>query len=358
MLFIDFVIRGLVTLQALRDAARRAAGARRRIARQCLLAIAALVPLAEPVRADLRLCNRTSYVLDLALALEDKGAVATRGWFRVEPGLCRGVLQGAIEAEHILVHARAPPAYGSSPLPQEGHADLCVADGNFVIAGARACVARKGQRLVSFTAVTPSQNEQGLSANIAEEADYADDQARLAGIQRLLVALGYDAHPIDGIAGKRTEAALAQFLKDRRLPADASSQAGFFDALLEAVQQSTKAGFSWCNDTGYVVMAALGVEDKGGLTTRGWYRIEPGKCLKPEISGQPQRIYSFGEAVDRQGRIVRRGVSALTWGGTTMLCTREVRFELSEHTDCAGNGLSSTGFARIEGSGPFRFQEP
>jgi len=124
------------------------------------------------------------------------------------------------------------------------------------------------------------------------------------------------------------------------------------------VQQSTKAGFSWCNDTGYVVMAALGVEDKGGLTTRGWYRIEPGKCLKPEISGQPQRIYSFGEAVDRQGRIVRRGVSALTWGGTTMLCTREVRFELSEHTDCAGNGLSSTGFARIEGSGPFRFQEP
>ena len=351
MLFIDLVIRGLVTLQAPRRGARRTA-------LRCLLAISALVGLAEPVRADLRLCNRTSYLLDLALALEDKGAAATRGWFRVEPGQCRGVLQGAIEAERILVHARAPAAYGSSPLPQEGHADLCVADGNFVIAGARACVARKGQRLVRFTAVTPSQNEQGLSANIAEEADYADDQARLAGIQRLLVAMGYDANPIDGIAGKKTEAALAQFLKDRRLPADTSSQPGFFDALLEAAEQSAKTGFSWCNDTGYVVMAALGVEDGGGLTTRGWYRVEPGKCLKPEISGQPRRLYSFGEAVDPEGRIVRRGTGVLTWGGTTMLCTGEARFELSEHADCTGSGLSSTGFARIGAGGPFRFQEP
>jgi uncharacterized membrane protein len=322
------------------------------------LASIALLALAAPASADLRLCNRTSYVLDLALGLEDKGAAATRGWFRVEPGQCRSVLQGAIEAERLLVHARAPAVYGSSPLPMTGHADLCVADGNFVIAGARACVARKGQRLVRFTAVAPAQSEQGLSANIAEEGDYTDDQARLAGIQRLLVAAGYDASPIDGIAGQKTEAALGQFLKDRRLPAEASSQPAFFDVLLDAVQQSSGTGFSWCNDTGYLVMAALGIEDKGAVVTRGWYRIEPGKCLKPEISGQPQHLYSFGEAVDRDGRIVTHGASSLTWGGTTILCTREARFELGDHADCVGKGLSSTGFAKIEGGGTVRFQEP
>jgi uncharacterized membrane protein len=39
----------------------------------------------------------------------------------------------------------------------------------------------------------------GPVVNLAEEADYDDAQARLAGIQRLLVMSGYDAYPIDGV---------------------------------------------------------------------------------------------------------------------------------------------------------------
>ena len=120
-------------------------------------------------------------------------------------------------------------------------------DGNFAIAGARSCAARKGQRLVDFTAIAPSQTEQRLTANTAEQADYSDDQARLAGIQRLLVAAGYDANPIDGVPGKKTAAAIARFLKERALAAEAA-QASFFDALVAAVQQSAK--FSWCNARG------------------------------------------------------------------------------------------------------------
>ncbi len=324
-----------------------------------VLAATALSALHSPASADLRLCNRTSYVLDLALALEDKGSAASRGWFRVEPGQCRIVLQGTLEAEHLYVHARALALYGSSPPAQAAHGELCVADGNFVIAGARSCVARKGQRLVGFTAIQPTPGEQGLTANIAEPADYSDEQARLAGIQRLLVAAGYDANPIDGVPGKKTEAALARFLKDRGLSAEASTQPGFFDALVGAVQQSAGTRFSWCNDTGYTVMAALGIEDGSAVVTRGWYRVEPGKCLKPEISGEPQRLYSFGEAVDKDGRVVMRAGKSLVWGGSTILCTRDVRFELNDQADCLGKGLASTGFARIEGSGTIvRFQEP
>jgi uncharacterized membrane protein len=324
-----------------------------------VLAATAWLAFPSPASADLRLCNRTSYILDLALGLEDKGSAASRGWFRIEPGQCRLVLQGAIEADHLYVHARALPLYGSSPPPQAAHGELCVADGNFVIAGARACVARKGQRLVDFTAIQPAPSEQGLTANVAEQADYSDEQARLAGIQRLLVAAGYDANPIDGVPGKKTEAALARFLKDRGLAAEAATQPGFFDALVAAVQLSAGAKFSWCNDTGYTVMAALGIEDGGAVVTRGWYRVEPGKCLKPEIAGQPQRIYSFGEAVDKEGRVVMRAGQLLVWGGSTVLCTREARFEVNDQTDCLGKGLASTGFVAIEGSGTIvRFQEP
>jgi peptidoglycan hydrolase-like protein with peptidoglycan-binding domain len=50
-------------------------------------------------------------------------------------------------------------------------------------------------------------------AYLAEDSEYDDEQARLAGIQRLLVIAGYDAAPIDGVDGPKTQAALAAFLK-------------------------------------------------------------------------------------------------------------------------------------------------
>ena len=128
--------------------------------------------LTAPARADLQFCNKTSYVLDLALGLEEKGAAATRGWFRVEPGQCKSVMQGTPDAEKVYVHARALAAYGPSPLPQAGHADLCIADSNFIIAAAKACNSRSGQRLMRFSEIKPSQTEQGLTAYLGEEADY------------------------------------------------------------------------------------------------------------------------------------------------------------------------------------------
>lgn len=313
--------------------------------------IGALLMQSGEARADLKLCNKTSYVLDLALALEEKSAVATRGWFRVEPGQCQTVLQGAIEADALYVHARALPHYGTSPLPQTGHADLCIADGNFVIAAARTCRVRSGQKLVRFTAIKPTQTEEGLIAHLAEEADYSPDQARLAAIQRLLVLGGYDAHPIDGLEGKKTETALAQFLKDANLSAEAAKRADFLTLLAEWVKSTDGPGFSWCNETKHVVMAALGIEEQGSVTTRGWYRVEPGKCMKPEIVGRPERVYSFAEALDAEGQALKRAERSIIWGGTKPFCTRNVRFEISDHTDCLGRGLNATGFATVELSG-------
>jgi uncharacterized membrane protein len=315
-----------------------------------LLAILASLMLAgsgAPARADLSLCNRMSYVVEASLAVEDKGAVATRGWFRIDPGQCRMVLQGAIEAQRLLVHAEALPLYGAPPLPQSGHQDLCVARGDFTIAGARVC-ARSDQRLARFTEVKPSEGERGLSVNLTEEEEYDDAQARLAGIQRLLVLAGYDANPIDGIQGKKTEAAIAQLLKDRKLPADAASSATFFDTLLEAAQRPEGFQFVWCNETAYPVMAALGAEHRGTIVTRGWYRIEAGRCLRPDLQDKPRRLYSYAEAIDGAGQVAIRGGKRLTWGGDTVLCTRNVRFEISEHGDCLAKGLTPSGFATID----------
>ena len=312
-----------------------------------ILAAAALSALASPAHADLQICNRMSYVVETAIGIEDKGAAATRGWFRIDPGQCRAVLQGEVQAEALYLHARALAVYGASPLPQSGHADLCVAQENFILASARTCN-RPGQKLARFTAIKPSETEKGLTTYLAEEAEYTDDQARDAAIQRLLNIAGYDVSPIDGIRGAKTDAALLQFIADNKLTATAAGRSDFFDVLIAAAQKPDGIGFAWCNETANVVMAALGVEENGAVVTRGWYRVEPGKCLRPEVKGQLRKLYSFAEAIGSNGQPIQRSDRPSAWGGETILCTRNVKFELIDHQDCAGQGLTSAGFATVE----------
>ena len=323
-----------------------------------LIAVAALIALMQPARADLQICSRMSYVVEAALAIEDKGATATRGWFRIVPGQCRTVMQGTPPGETLYVHARALPVYGGSPLPQAGHADFCVGAENFVLAATRSCN-RAGQHIARFTAVKPSETEKGLIVYLAEDAEYTDEQARDAAIQRLLVIAGYDANPIDGVRGAKTDAALAQFIADNKLENTVAGRTDFFDTLMAAAQKPNSAGFAWCNETRNTVLAALGFEDQGNIITRGWYRVAPGKCLRPDLTGKPRRLYSFGEAVGSDNQPIRDSARpsgqnappAVSWGGSTVLCTRNSKFELIDHKDCSGAGLTATGFATVEMSG-------
>lgn len=318
-----------------------------RAATLCVFASAAALALVTtPAHAGLKLCNRMSYVVEAAIGIDDKGATATRGWFRIDPAQCRVVAQGNFSVERLLLHARALPVYGASPVAQSGSDNLCVAQGNFVIAAARDC--RSGQTPAIFSEVKPSQGDDGNTvAYLAEAAEYDDEQARLAAIQRLLVIAGYDAAPIDGVDGPKTQNALAKFLRERNLAQDTTTSPNFFDTMIAAVQSPSNSGLTWCNDTPHRVMAAIGADDGKVITTRGWYRIEPGKCLHPDISGQPKRIFSFVEAVDQDGRGVRVSGRPLVWGGSTALCTRDMKFEINEQGDCTARGFATAAFGEI-----------
>jgi uncharacterized membrane protein len=308
---------------------------------------------AAPAFADLKLCNTMSYVVDVALAIEKGGAASSRGWYRLEPGQCRAALQGALPAGDLYLHARTPSLYGSSPLPRRGDTEFCVGAADFSSTGARNC--RGGQRPALFTAVKPSQSEDSENEyrlTLSEEAGYSEDQARDAGIQRLLTVAGYDPGPIDGVRGDKTDSALRQFAQDNKVSVTAAARSDFFSVLMEAAQKPG-SGFTWCNDTPHAVMAAIGIEDGNTITTRGWYRVEPGRCLRPETSAQAKRIFSFAEAVDANGQTLTSGGKPLAWGGDTALCTRPAKFESYDHVDCAVRGLTQTGFAAIEtGQGP------
>ena len=228
-------------------------------------------------------------------------ATATRGWFRIDPAQCRVVAQGNITADRILLHARALGVYGASPVPQSGSDTLCIAQDNFVIAAAREC--RSRQTPAPFTAVKPTQTDDGTPSPISPKARSMTTSRRGSpAIQRLLVIAGYDAAPIDGVDGPKTQNALAKFLHDRKLSADTAPSPNFFDTMIAAVQTPSTTGLTWCNDTPHRVMAAIGADDGKTVTSRGWYRIEPGKCLHPDVAGQPKRIFSFAEAVDGENR--------------------------------------------------------
>jgi uncharacterized membrane protein len=318
-----------------------------RISPHAWLGFAIMMLAASPAQAELTLCNRTSYRMEVAIGLEKRANVTTRGWFGIDPGQCKQAVDGVLDAEMVYVHARTPPVYGSAPLPQNGEAEFCIRDGNFEIANARGCPV---SQQAHFSPARPSETPKGPTVNLAEEDDY-DAQARLAGIQRLLVIAGYDANPIDGVQGAKTQAALAKFLGDRKLPADAASGADFFATLLDAARNPQGVGFSWCNDTKYAVMASLGIVEMGAIVTRGWYRVDAGQCVRPDLHGDPHKIYSYGEAVDGNGRVIKRDDAALAWGGNVALCTRDGKFELSDHKDCAARGLNSAGFAAVDISG-------
>ena len=325
-----------------------------------LSAAAALLASTMPASADLKLCNRMSYVVEAAIGIDEKSATATRGWFRIDPAMCRVVMQGTPTADRILLNARALPVYGASPLPQNGSDTLCVAPNNFVIAAARQC--RSGQTPAPFTQINPTRADDGnLVAYLAEDSEYDDDQARLAAIQRLLMIAGFDASPIDGVDGPKTQAALAAFLKSRGLSTDIVQSANFFTTMIEAVQAPSSTGLTWCNDTPHKVMAAVGIDDGKTVMSRGWYRIEPGKCLHPDVTGQPKRVFSFAEAVDTENRTIRFKDKPLNWGGDTELCTRDSKFEISEQGECGNRGLATTGFSAVDlssGSKTLRFAMP
>jgi uncharacterized membrane protein len=305
---------------------------------------------AAPAHADLKLCNRMSYVVEVAIGIDDKAATATRGWFRIDPAACRVVAQGTLTADRILLNARALGVYGASPIPQSGGDTLCIAPDNFVIAAARQC--RAGQAPAPFTQINPTLTDDGnLVAYLAEDSEYDDEQARLAGIQRLLVVAGYDAAPIDGVDGPKTQGALAAFLKSRGLTPDIVQAPNFFTTMIDAVQSPSSTGLTWCNDTPHKIMAAVATDDGKAVTSRGWYRIDPGKCLHPDVVGQPRQIFSFAEAVDAENRAVKLKDRPLNWGGAKELCTRESKFEINEQDDCGTRGLAVTGFAAVDMSG-------
>lgn len=101
---------------------------------------AALVALGLPgaARAELRLCNQSFDVLNVALAVPGAGDFVTRGWWRVAPNQCATLQRDPLQSRYYYVFAA--DVFGNEVLA--GSMPLCVAPRRFEIEGQKDCLLR------------------------------------------------------------------------------------------------------------------------------------------------------------------------------------------------------------------------
>ena len=100
-----------------------------------------------------------------------------------------------------------------------------------------------------------------------------------------------------------------------------------------------QADLKLCNQTESRVGAALGYKDKQGWVTEGWWTVEPQKCVTflkgPLIA---RFYYVFAVDSDKGG----------SWGGNSMMCTRDRVFTIRGIEDCEARGYRKTGFFEVD----------
>ena len=78
-----------------------------------MIAAPAALLVTTQAQAELNLCNRTSFRIEAAVGIEKRANVMTRGWYRLDPGQCRQVMDGPLDADMVYLHARTPSVYGA-----------------------------------------------------------------------------------------------------------------------------------------------------------------------------------------------------------------------------------------------------
>ncbi|MBI1262034.1 MAG: DUF1036 domain-containing protein [Rhizobiales bacterium] len=302
-------------------------------------------------RADYYLCNKSSYVLDSAIAYRDNNTWRSKGWLRLMPGSCQAALVGEIDGETYYVFAHSIDAHQGRVKYFSGNQSFCTVSRNFSIEGRDSC-ARRGYDADEFMAVqtTPGEN---WTTSFSESTDFDEDESRIAVTQRLLRDNGLLLPRIDGIAAKNTVRAIEAYQRNKGLKATGKITDELIDHLLaNATKAQAKLGLDLCNKTKHLVWAAVASHQTTLDMSSGWIRVEPGTCRKA-IKGKltAAAYYLYAEGVDEAGIVTREGEHNLLWSGDTVFCTKPTRFEIRDRTQCLARGYDERRFMRIETGG-------
>ena len=293
---------------------------------------------------DFTFCNKTSFAASIAVGIRNGGLWLTRGWWTVPAGECKVVVKGPLTQPIYYVFARSSFAHTGPVRTWGGTQTLCIGNGAFQATsdGSEECSAAYEPQ--GFARVE-TEGKSAWTTTLSESTTIKTmEQARIAGLQRLLYDLRRFDGPVDGAAGPKFNEALTAARTE--LGVAPGDTAGLYTKLLaEATKLQAAAGLTFCNRTQDVIWTALGQDYQGKKESKGWWRLQPGQCAKVIKDRLEDRtMYGFGIA----DRI--EGVPE-TWGGPEQFCTKDSSFEIEEVTDCAGRGFTGTGFMKIETTG-------
>lgn len=294
------------------------------------------------------LCNRTSYVLDAATALQDGNASQSKGWVRIMPGSCATGPQVSKGDARLYVYARSVAAHIGKTQNFSGSERFCVMPkADFDINGRRECRMR-GYASAEFALADLSTTKNRVY--FTEPYDFNVKRSQIAGVQRLLRDIGYEIGLVDGFTGRRTRNSMTDFQKKNNLPVTNAVSKDLLAKLLEtAKRESAERGLKLCNDTGDLIWAAIGFVNKESFTTQGWLRIASKECIQAINQPLYDRYYFvYAEAVDEKGQPLISGGKRRVWNGNFNLCTKPTRFSIESHNDCADKGFEKTGFMKLD----------
>lgn len=293
-----------------------------------------LVALSPASAAEI--CNQTSYIVQAALGWRSNGEIAVEGWTRIRPGECvqAGPDIPPDSTEPLLLYARSSAAYLGGVREWRGEVPLCVGSSDFSAEGVTDCDAL-GLEQRGFTILRGEHRQRSV---LIEPAGYGDN-AEEAGLQRLLQANGSDIRTIDGIAGRRTTSAIANFVRAAEMPR-VPERPELIDALeAAALRRNATIGLTLCNETGEQAAAVIARQRNDAWESRGWWRLEPGACARVIAEALITRdIHVYAETLNQS-----RPLS----GGTEIFCVAPSRFLSEGREECAERGYAEAAFRQI-----------
>lgn len=240
---------------------------------------------------DWNICNETSFILRIANATLRDGEVKAQGWQKIRPGGC--LTENVARNAPRFLYAESAPIHRGGIREWKGDITLCAKDTDFSSPATDRCQLNNLDTR-NYFAVNPDES----TTTLIEPSDFGSKAAD-AGIQRLLRDAGYTVTAIDGLPGRRTTRSLRDFKKAEALEKLPAGEA-LIDALERAASEAMKrVGLEICNQSSSRIYTAIGVQENGNWSSRGWWGIDQGSCVRPltqSLKGMDAHYYALKEA--------------------------------------------------------------
>lgn len=300
-----------------------------------LAAGAFALTLLMPAKADAQarpqgwsLCNETSFIIEAATGHYEGQGVVVQGWTRLRPGACEVVLPGPLKPGLHYLFGRSSTAHRGGRRIWGGDFELCLdTTGSFSVETLPDCSAMGLEQREFRPVLIESRTRWRTSFTETDKRTLAEASA--AGVQRLLDNAGVYAGRIDGHLGRKTRAAIGDFLKLKGLPTD-TSDADLMDILEQTAQdRSRNVGLTFCNRTDKRIWSAMARRRGEGWESRGWWLLEAGGCARvidePLLQAE-HFAYAEMEVSDGEVRTLKKG--------SDPFCVSSAKFAISGRDDC------------------------